>query len=353
MRGYWFKKVKFFTLGWFIALMVWRLIRKAGIKTYFQSLDIQFSHVNVTISIFVTSILAGIIFGSLQYYYEHLYKGRVSFKKQVFRALIIHLTIMVFLFLLMYLYLKYFSIIRDISFNNFIINPISITTLLYSICVNAFIIALIYLNKLLGKGNLVKLVTGSFYNPKEEFRAFMFLDLQSSTKIAENLGHIEYSKFIQECFYDLSVIESTKAEIYQYVGDEVVLTWNLSKNRKLDSCLDAFYLFKEKLQSKEQYYNANFGVSPKFTAGFHIGPVIVAEVGDLKREIAYHGDTINVASRIQGECKTLNKEFLVSEKVIGYLKHLLNYKFEKLETTFLRGKKESTILYSVDKNGVL
>ena len=43
-------------------------------------------------------------------------------------------------------------------------------------------------------------MTGYYQKPKEESKIFMFLDLQSSSKIAELLGHEKYSDFIQDCF---------------------------------------------------------------------------------------------------------------------------------------------------------
>ena len=61
--------------------------------------------------------------------------------------------------------------------------------------------------------------TRNAYELLEEKRIFMFLDLRSSTFIAEKLGHKLYSEFIQDCFLDLEVVRRHKAEIYQYVGD--------------------------------------------------------------------------------------------------------------------------------------
>jgi len=58
---------------------------------------------------------------------------------------------------------------------------------------------------------------GRFYITREESQFFMFLDLQSSTKHAENLGHIRYSKIIQDCFNDLGIVVGNETEIYQYV----------------------------------------------------------------------------------------------------------------------------------------
>jgi adenylate cyclase len=40
-------------------------------------------------------------------------------------------------------------------------------------------------------------------------------------------------------------------------------------------------------------------------------------VGDIKRDIAYHGDTLNTAARIQSVCNQYNKRFLTSTTCLG------------------------------------
>ncbi len=76
----------------------------------------------------------------------------------------------------------------------------------------------------------------------------MFVDLKNSTSIAEELGHIRYSQFIQDCFFDLHVVEAYGAEVYQYVGDEVVLSWHVKPNIDFTNCLHAFWAFEDKLR---------------------------------------------------------------------------------------------------------
>jgi adenylate cyclase len=73
-----------------------------------------------------------------------------------------------------------------------------------------------------GQGVLISFLLGKYYRPKEDDRIFMFMDLKSSTTSAEKLGHIKYSQFIQDCFFDITdVITKYDAKIYQYVGDEL------------------------------------------------------------------------------------------------------------------------------------
>jgi len=93
-----------------------------------------------------------------------------------------------------------------------------------------FINFFLQMNRKIGPGNMFKLLMGRYHQPREEKRIFMFLDLVGSTTIAENLGHNTYSQLLRDCFHDLTeIVLKYKAEIYQYVGDEVVLTWTEKK----------------------------------------------------------------------------------------------------------------------------
>ena len=112
----------------------------------------------------------------------------------------------------------------------------------------------------------------------------MFLDLKSSTTYAERLGHIKYSKLIQDCFYDLTdVVANRQAQIYQYVGDEVVLTWKTRDGLVNNNCIYTYFDFENALQEKSNYYEEEYGLVPKFKAGLDSGTITVAEVGEIKK----------------------------------------------------------------------
>lgn len=341
----WLRNVLTFTIGWLFSLLMWRLIRVSFIISSLKVFGLSFSLLNFVLFIVITSIIAGLSFGSIQFYNDFLPKKKKSFGFLIVKAIVAHFLIMLCLYGVIFLALKYSKLGPELSFQTFIKNPLIVSNFLYALLTNTIIIIIMYLNKLLGRGVLFKLLTGQFYIPKEEFRVFMFLDLESSTQHAENLGHIRYSKLIQDCFYDLRVIAHTKVEVYQYVGDEAVLTWKANKN--IDNCLLAFFLFKKQLQLKSDYYEQAYGFVPVFKAGAHIGLVTVTEVGGLKREIAYHGDTLNIASRIQGLCKTFNEDVLISSELHNRINNKSQYKFKALENLILRGKKESTLIYAI------
>src|SRR5262249_51255040 len=157
----------------------------------------------------------------------------------------------------------------------------------------------------------------------EEERIFMFLDMKSSTTIAEHLGHVHFYRLLNELFHEISQpVLQTKAEIYQYIGDEVVLTWEVADGLANSNCLKAFFMFQESLLRNRSNYQKTFGVEPEFKAGLHFGKVISAQIGDLKREIVYNGDVLNTAARIQDECNKYGRDCLVSGILMNRLKEM-------------------------------
>lgn len=203
-------------------------------------------------------------------------------------------------------------------------------------------------SKKFGPGNLRKLLQGKYHTPLEEERIFMFLDLKSSTTHAEKLGHLRYSQLIQDCFYDLTdVVLRNKAEIYQYVGDEAILTWTIGEGLEKAHCIRAFFDYDEVLQRRSGYYESRYGLVPEFKAGVNMGPVIVAEVGEIKREIAYHGDVLNTAARIQGKCNEFNRKLLVSANVEKKLGQQTGTVSERMGSVPLKGKLAPLEIYSV------
>lgn len=220
--------------------------------------------------------------------------------------------------------------------------------LIFAITVGFIINFLMQLNSLLGKGVLLSFITGKYHKPKIEERFFMFLDLESSTTIAENIGLVKYHEFMNAYFFDLNdPIISSRGEIYQYVGDEVVISWTKANGIKKLNCIKCYFDIKTKIESMQDDYIKKFGLIPGFKAGVHYGEVVIGEVGDSRKEIVFHGDVMNTASRIQGQAKVLNKQCLISEDAVKHLNFNDMYKSEKIGTFKLKGKEHETEIYSV------
>lgn len=205
------------------------------------------------------------------------------------------------------------------------------------------------LSTYMGTGVFLNFLFGKYHTPKRESRIFMFLDMKSSTSIAEQLGHAKYFQLLKEYYADMAnAILETSGEIYQYVGDEIVVTWPEKSGLYANNCIECFLRISKALAKRQSYYKKKFNFFPSFKAGYHIGLVTTGEIGVLKKEIIYTGDVLNTAARIQSECNHYHVRVLLSEKLVNELPHSKSYTFKRMDNLQLRGKKESIQLYSLE-----
>ncbi|WP_421941958.1 adenylate/guanylate cyclase domain-containing protein [Pedobacter sp.] len=207
---------------------------------------------------------------------------------------------------------------------------------------------LLQVNSKFGQGIFWDIIRGKYNTPKVESRIFMFLDLNSSTTIAEGLGDKRYHELLKDLFTDITnPILDNKGEIYQYVGDEVVIAWRYADGIANNKCIQCFFDIKEQLNSLNTKYFDRYHIKPEFKAGIHCGKVIAGEVGIIKRDITYSGDVLNTTSRIQGMCKEFQQEVIVSLDLMDELHLSQNYSTEPLGSIKLRGKEKEMSLVAV------
>lgn len=200
-----------------------------------------------------------------------------------------------------------------------------------------------------GPGNLWKILTGKYHLPKHENRVFMFIDLKSSTATAEKLGGELYHHFLKDIFSDATnPIVNNGAEIYQYVGDEIVVSWSIDQVNDKKKFIKCFFDIQSELKKNESKYLDKYGLNPEFKAGAHFGEVVSGEVGIIKRDITYSGDVLNTTARIQGQCNNLKSQFLISKDLYEFI-HLeaTEWIFQSKGKIPLKGKEQTLELFSV------
>lgn len=213
----------------------------------------------------------------------------------------------------------------------------------------AFItIIFINVNDKYGPGILAKLLLGRYHRPREEARIFMFADIRGSTIMAEKLGHIRFFNLLNDFFRLITnpIIE-TSGEIYQYVGDEIVISWTMERGLHHGNCIRCFYRMQEALRKRAPRLKEKYGLVPEFKVGLHAGMVTVGEIGVIKKDIVFSGDVLNTTSRIQNLCNAYNVNILLSKTLLDYLQlppH--DYRPHRVGLIQLRGKKRRIELYT-------
>jgi len=337
---------------WVLAFLLFTTFRFSGLDEYVNFFfDVEYDiHISIWYNLaLILGLVIGVFYAIIEYLFQNFLLRKSALGLVIISKTGIYLMLMVTV-------LRVLSIIAEHDMDLDIPNENGwwITSRWFWITVLYFMIGSLLFsflkiaNEKFGKGIFIKMLLGTYRKPQEEKRIFMFLDLKDSTSIAETLGHYRYSEFIQDCFLDLNrVIEKNDAEVYQYVGDEAVLTWPYKKGVFKSKCVELFFEFQEQINKRLNYYQNKYNHVPKFKAGLHGGKLMIAEVGTVKKELAFHGDVINTTARIQGECNTYNASLLISESLLIDLHLNATYTSSPLGNIKLKGKQEGVNIFSI------
>ena len=211
-----------------------------------------------------------------------------------------------------------------------------------------FMITQLYIeiNEKYSPGVFMDIIMGKYRQPKIEKRIIMFIDLRDSTPIAEKLGHVENFKFIRDFIFHVSMaLIENDGRIYQYVGDEIVVSW-LFEKKNTSKCMASIIGARKNLQKNGEQFRRRYGIIPEFRVGIHMGDVTVGEIGIIKKDLAMSGDTMNTTARIRSACNELNQKFIMSKDFMEST-DLKEWQGESLGIIELKGKASGIELFSL------
>ncbi len=285
----------------------------------------------------INGISIGVTGGIILSFFEY-FVFKIDSRKWSFISLVIFKTVLYFI-LFAALILGVICLTRSIAndmgfweyfysdkFQNFIFREDFHIILIYCLAILIIINFTRQINRKIGYGILLNFIFGKYHEPKEEERIFAFVDLKQSTQIAEKLGALQFHRLLYEFFHDISMsIILTKGEIYRYVGDEIVVSWKINNGLRNANCIRAYFFMKNRIQKNSNKYRGMFGFVPDFHAAFHIGKVVRGEIGDVKSQFVFHGETMFITSKMEKKCSVLGYELLVSEPLVKRLSFPANY----------------------------
>lgn len=304
-----------------------------------------------------TGILVGAMFGVgfwfMELFWSHKWKSlllKLPILISIFIKAIIFLFIIIIFTGIISLVSGYFEGKQIEEFFSTRFDNDSIILYIYVLHLFLFLSFYVQLKQFFGQDTLFNFLLGKYRKPIKEHRIFMFLDMKSSTTLAEKLGLESYYELLSDFFNDITdPVYLTDAEVYQYVGDEVVFTWKTDKGINNQNCLNLFFRIKKKVESREPYYLQKYGEIPRFKAAIHLGDVISAQIGEVKRELIYNGDVLNTTARIQEQCNVFGQELIVSGRLLKRMNLEDNYISNKLDELRLRGKESLVHLFSIQE----
>jgi adenylate cyclase len=220
--------------------------------------------------------------------------------------------------------------------------------ILFFFAVSLVISFLFDVNRLLGQNVLLSFMTGRYFKPRVEQRVFLMIDMKNSTSVAERLGEVDFHRLLNRFVSDLTgPIIVQKGQIHKYVGDELIVAWPLAVGMKDARCLRACFGAFERLASLGPSYEREFGLRVAFRAGLHCGPVVVGEMGTIKKEIALLGDALNTTARIVDACRDRGEAAIASAALLAQLTLPSGIEAHALGPVQLRGKKSPVELFAL------
>lgn len=176
---------------------------------------------------------------------------------------------------------------------------------------------IIDVSAMVGPRVLTNIVLGRYHHPVREDRVFLFLDVRGATALAERIGDEQAHEFLTRFFYDIDpIILRWGGEVVTYLGDGVMITWPLEESVERSAPLEFLADVMGWVVANAPAYQDEYGAIPTFRAGLHGGEVVAGECGSSKREIAYIGDVVNIAARLEQACKRTRYVALASTEIV-------------------------------------
>jgi adenylate cyclase len=202
---------------------------------------------------------------------------------------------------------------------------------------------------IIGPRAFLNFITGRYHIPVEENRFVLFVDIAGSTGLAERLGGVAIHRLLDRTFRLLTeAVVDYRGEVLNYVGDEVIVTWR-ERNGAVDCRpLRCFAAMRDELSRASSQLQREFGVVPRIRGSLHFGPVIVGEIGDIKRAIVFNGDVMNTAARLEELSRNVDGGFLVSRAAMNRFSSAPPFAVRDLGRLSIRGRSDGIDVVGID-----
>ncbi|MGZ3323929.1 MAG: adenylate/guanylate cyclase domain-containing protein [Xanthobacteraceae bacterium] len=205
------------------------------------------------------------------------------------------------------------------------------------------------ISNIIGPRALLNFVTGRYHSLVEEDRFVLFVDIAGSTGLAERLGGVVIHRFLDRTFRLLTVaVEDYRGEVLSYVGDEVIVTWRERSGVVDCRPLRCFVAMRDELAGASSQFEREFGAVPRIRGSLHFGPVIIGEIGDVKRAIVFNGDVMNTAARLEELSRTVDGGFLASRAAMQRFGSMPPFAVRDLGRLPIRGRADGIDVVGID-----
>src|ERR1700730_1071693 len=223
------------------------------------------------------------------------------------------------------------------------------TDIIYSVLFLILANLVIGITNIIGPRAFLNFISGRYHSPVEENRFVLFVDIAGSTGLAERLGGVGIHRFLDRTFRLLTLaVVDYRGEVLDYVGDEIIVTWRESSGAVDCRPLRCFMVMRDELSRASGQFEREFGAAPPIRGSLHFGPVIVGEIGDIKRAIVFNGDVMNTAARLEELSRNVDGGFLASRAAMERFSSAPPFAVRDLGRLPIRGRVDGIDVVGID-----
>jgi adenylate cyclase len=221
--------------------------------------------------------------------------------------------------------------------------------LIYSAVISVVINLTRGIADIIGPRAFLNFIAGRYHSPVEESRFVLFVDIAGSTGLAERLGGVGIHRFLDRTFRLLTLaVVDYRGEVLDYVGDEVIVTWSEKSGAVDCRPLQCFMAMRDELSRTASQFEREFGAAPRIRGSLHFGPVIIGEIGDVKRAIVFNGDVMNTAARLEELSRGVDGGFLASRAAMDRFSSVPPFAVRDLGRLSIRGRADGIDVVGIE-----
>jgi adenylate cyclase len=182
----------------------------------------------------------------------------------------------------------------------------------------------------------------------------LFCDVRGFTTISEMFDAQGLTKLINKLLTPLTdAILKRQGTVDKYMGDCIMAFWNAPMDdpeHARHACEAALAMnemmkpLNEKLAEEAKQENRKH-VPLKIGTGINSGDVVVGNMGsDQRFDYSVLGDNVNLASRLEGQCKTYGVDIVVGQNTVAKVNGLALLELDAIK---VKGKTEAVHIYTV------
>ncbi|MEK7203203.1 MAG: adenylate/guanylate cyclase domain-containing protein, partial [Patescibacteria group bacterium] len=177
----------------------------------------------------------------------------------------------------------------------------------------------------------------------------LFSDIRGFTTISENLPPEKLVQLLNKYLGAMSdLIMESNGVVDKYIGDAIMAFWGApvkQPNHAQLACETALRMISV-LNEKQNEWRKKFGVELRIGIGINTGQAIIGNMGSSKRfDYTIIGDSVNIASRLEGLTKQYGVPIIISDCVKNQAGD--KFLFRYLDKTTVKGKKEAIEIYEL------